>query len=63
MSRFNTVPVIVQQMVETLRAKSTPENVKFNQALVVETIRDYCDNALKDWNKEQQKAQMKRKSR
>lgn len=53
MSRFNSVPVIVQQMVESLQNKRTPEHVRFNQAQVVETIRDYCDKALAQWNKEQ----------
>lgn len=55
MSRFNSVPVIVQQMVESMKSKSTPEHVRFNQAQVVETIRDYCDKALNEWNKEQNK--------
>lgn len=55
MSRFNSVPVIVQQMVESLQNKKTPEHVRFNHAQVVETIRDYCDKALNDWNKEQTK--------
>lgn len=60
MSRFNSVPVIVQQMVESIQSKSTPEHVKFNQAQVIETIRDYCDGALTKWNKEQGKRPTKR---
>ena len=55
MSRYNTVPVIVQQMVETIESKNTPANVKFNQAQVLETIRDYCDVALTKWKKENNK--------
>lgn len=62
MSRFNSVPVIVQQMVESLESKTTPTNVKYNQAQVIETIRDYCDKALVQWNKEQlKKASQRRK--
>lgn len=62
MSRFNSVPVIVQQMVESLQNKNTPEHVRFNQSQVVETIRDYCDKALNEWNKEQmKKANVKRR--
>lgn len=61
MSRFNSVPVIVQQMVESMNNKSTPIHVRFNQSQVVETIRDYCDKALLDWKKEQAKAQSKRR--
>lgn len=55
MSRFNSVPVIVQQMVESMKSKSTPEHVRFNQAQVIEIVRDYCDKALTEWNKEQNK--------
>lgn len=55
MSRFNTVPVIVQQMVETIQSKSTPASVKFNQVQVLEAIRDYCDVALTKWKKENNK--------
>lgn len=60
MSKFNSVPVIVQQMVESIQSKSTPEHVKFNQAQVLETIRDYCDSALIKWNKDQNKKQIRR---
>jgi hypothetical protein len=52
MSRFNSVPVIVQQMVESLQAKNTPEHVKYNQAVVIETIRDYCDVAIAKYKKD-----------
>lgn len=55
MSRFNTVPVIVQQLVESLKDKQTPQHVRFNQSAVVEAIRDYCDMALTTWSKEQGK--------
>lgn len=60
MSRFNSVPVIVQQMVESIESKTTPEHVKFNQAQVITTIRDYCDTALVKWNKDQAKKQFRR---
>lgn len=55
MSRYNSVPVIVQQMVESIQSKSTPEHVKFNQAQVIETIRDYCDTALIKFKKDSAK--------
>lgn len=60
MSRYNSVPIIVQQMVESIQSKSTPEHVKYNQAQVIETIRDYCDVALAKWNKDQAKKQIRR---
>ena len=61
MSRYNTVPVAVQQMVDTLKSASTPASVKFNQAQVLEATRDYCDKALNEWKKEQLKAQQKKR--
>lgn len=61
MSRFNSVPIIVQQMVESVQDKTTPSNVKFNQIQMIETIRDYCEQALTEWRKEQQKLQFKKR--
>jgi hypothetical protein len=61
MSRFNAVPVIVQQMVESIQAKNTPEHVKYNQVIVVETIRDYCDVAIAKYKKDSAAAQIKRR--
>lgn len=61
MSRFNSVPIIVQQMVESMHSKQTPDHVRFNQSQVIETIRDYCDKALSDWKKEQDKKANRRR--
>jgi len=60
MSRFNAVPIIVQQIVESLQAKNT-EHVKYNQAVVIETIRDYCDVAIAKYKKDSAQAQFKRR--
>lgn len=51
MSRWNTVPVNVQQLVESVKDKSVSENVKFNQIQVLEAIRDYADSAVKFYYK------------
>jgi len=61
MSRFNSVPVIVQQIVESIESKSTPANVKFNQAQVLETIREYCDVAIAKYKKDSASAPIKRR--
>ena len=61
MSRFNAVPIIVQQMVESIQAKNTPEHVKYNQAIVIETIRDYCDVAIAKYKKDSAQAPIKRR--
>jgi hypothetical protein len=61
MSRFNSVPIVIQQMVESVQSKSTPEHVRFNQVQMLETIRDYCDHIVADWRKEQDKQQLFKK--
>lgn len=61
MSRFNAVPVIVQQMVESVESKSTPEHVKFNQVQMLETIREYCDRAINGWRREQDTQPLKKR--
>lgn len=50
MSQNNKVPVAVQQLVENLSDKKTPEHIRFNYMVTVEAIRDYCDSALKKYN-------------
>jgi hypothetical protein len=55
MSRFNSVPIIVQQIVEDVQSSTTPTNVKYNKVVVLETIRDYCDKALKDYARQESK--------
>lgn len=59
MTRFNTVPVIVQQLVEDIQSPTTPSNVKFNKVVVLETIRDYCDKALREYAKKESKKGLK----
>lgn len=55
MSRYNSVPIIIQQMVETLKDERASQNEKFNRAQVLEATRDFCDIALETWKKEQNK--------
>ncbi len=52
MSRFNSVPVIVQQMGEDIANPNTPHNVKFNKIVVLETIRDYCNKVLAEHSRD-----------
>ena len=55
MGRENTVPAIVQQMVESMRDKTNNAHVRYNYMVGVESIRDYCDSALKDYEKGKRK--------
>jgi hypothetical protein len=63
MSRFNAVPIIIQQMVESIESKSTPDNVKFNQVQMLETIRDYCEQTASTWRKDQDRQTFNKKRR
>lgn len=51
MGRENTVPAIVQQMVEAMRDKTNNANIRHNYMVGVENIRDYCDVALREYQK------------
>lgn len=51
MSRMSGVPVAIVQMVESMLDKSTPSHVRFNQKQTLENVRDYCDAALKQYEK------------
>lgn len=55
MSRYNAVPVIIQQMAETLKDSRTSQNEKFNRAHVLEVTKEFCEQALTTWKKEQDK--------
>lgn len=53
MSRFNSVPVNIQQMVQTLTDKKVSETEKFNRAQVIRTIKEFCEMSLKEYEKDQ----------
>jgi hypothetical protein len=55
MSRFNSVPAIIQQIAEALSDSRTTQNEKFNRAQVLEVTREFCEQALAAWKKEQDK--------
>lgn len=55
MSRFNSVPRHIQQMGETLKDSRTSQNEKFNTAHVLEVTKEYCEQALALFKKEQDK--------
>lgn len=47
MPNINALPVIVQQTIEAVKDKSTPEHIRFNHIKTLENIRDCCDIAIK----------------
>ena len=50
MSKMNSVPVAVQQIIESILSKNTPAMVKFNQRQVLENIVDVCQIAIKKYD-------------
>lgn len=55
-SRFNAVPVAIQQIVESMNNPKTPEHVRFNQSQLISTVKEYCEYALAEHNKMKNKA-------
>lgn len=58
MGRENTVPAIVQQMVDAMKDKTNSSHVRYNYMIAVENIRNYCDAALKDYEKKNKKVKV-----
>lgn len=56
MSKYNSLPPIVQQNIEALTDRSVPEHIKFNHLKTLEKIRDACNQAIDGYNKKQTKA-------
>jgi hypothetical protein len=55
MARIDTLPPIVQQTIENLKDPRTPEHIKFNYLRTIENIRDCCDMAIREHEKQQLK--------
>lgn len=58
MGRENTVPAIVQQMVESMQDRANNEHIRYNYMVAVENIRDYCDSALREYEKKSKKVKV-----
>ena len=55
MSRYNTLPVILQQLIESFQSEETQEYVKVNQLVTLENIRDACNSVILDYKAKQLK--------
>lgn len=51
--KFNAVPIIVQQMVQTMMDPNTPTQLKFNQYHMISLIAAYCQAAIAQYEKAQ----------
>lgn len=55
MSKYNSVPRHIQQMAETLKDDRTSQNEKFNIAQVLDVTKEFCEQTLALFKKEQDK--------
>lgn len=51
MSRLN-IPPLLEQYRENMLDKKTPENIRFNYRTNIENIRDFCNKALAEYEKQ-----------
>jgi hypothetical protein len=47
----NNVPVVIEQMADNLHSNTTPEHIKYNYMSSLVRIRDYCDKAVKQYER------------
>ena len=55
MAKIDILPPIVQQTIQNLKDPKTPEHIKFNYLRTIENIRDCCDVAIREHEKQQLK--------
>jgi hypothetical protein len=53
--KYENLPPIVSQTIESLLDPKTPERIKFNHRQTLEKIRDGCDFALSEDSRKQKK--------
>lgn len=51
----NNIPPLIQQIRENMLDKKSPENIRYNYMISMESIRDYADMALREYNKKVRK--------
>jgi hypothetical protein len=59
MSKFNTLPVGVQQLIESFESELTHDYIKANQVVTLENIRDACSTAIFSYQSKQMKKKFK----
>lgn len=50
MSRLN-IPPLIEQIRHNMLDKSNNEHVRYNYMMTMQTIREYCDMALREYEK------------
>ena len=51
-NRFDGVPVLIQQIAQSMCDKENSPNIRFNHSTTITTIRDYCNSALSEYEKQ-----------
>lgn len=54
-NRLSAVPIIVQQIADSMNDRSNPPNIRFNYQQQLENIRDYCTIQLNKATKSSKK--------
>lgn len=54
MSRLN-IPPLIEQMRENMLDKSNNEHIRYNYMVSLQAVRDYCDMALREYEKGQKR--------
>jgi hypothetical protein len=60
MSKINSVPPIVQQIIEAMLNEQNTDNVKFNNKLMLENIIEVSTSAINTYNKNELKRKFKK---
>jgi len=53
--KYDNLPPIVSQTIESLLDPTTPDRIRFNHQQTLERIRDGCDFALNEYSRKQKK--------
>jgi hypothetical protein len=51
MMKMNNIPVLIQQLAENALDTKNPEHIRYNYMVALESVRNYCDTAIAQYNK------------
>jgi hypothetical protein len=49
--KMNNIPVLIQQLAENALDTKQPEHIRYNYMVALESVRNYCDTVLNQYNK------------
>ena len=51
----DNIPTLIEQIRENMLNEKTPEHIRYNYMISMETIRDYADKALREYQSNKKK--------